>query len=49
MRPSLLVFLASLTALVGCYQATLDTGATPPTTVIEQRWASGWIFGLVLP
>jgi hypothetical protein len=49
MRPRSLAFLASLTVLVGCYHATIDTGAKPSTTVIENHWASGWIFGLVPP
>ena len=49
MRPRSLVLLASLTALVGCYHTTIDAGARPSTTVIEKRWAPGWIFGLVPP
>jgi hypothetical protein len=33
----------------GCYHATIETGATPSTQVIEQPWSSGWIYGLVPP
>jgi Bor protein len=33
----------------GCYHATVETGATPSTEVINNSFASGWIFGLVPP
>ena len=33
----------------GCNHATIDTGLTPSTEKIEDKWASGWIFGLVPP
>lgn len=32
-----------------CYHATVNTGLRPGTTQIENKWASGWIFGLVPP
>ena len=32
-----------------CYHATIETGATPSTTVIRKGFASGWIYGLVPP
>lgn len=35
--------------LGGCYHATIETGAKPSTVVVEKKWASGWIFGLVPP
>lgn len=35
--------------LGGCYHATIETGAKPSTVVVEKKWASGWIFGLVAP
>lgn len=38
-----------ITILSGCYHATVTTGATPSTEVVEQRFASGWVFGLVPP
>ena len=38
-----------LVAALGCYHATVDTGLTPSTVVVEKSWASGWIFGLVPP
>ena len=41
----------SLAAIVltGCYHATINTGRTPSTQVVEKAWASGWIYGLVPP
>jgi hypothetical protein len=38
-----------MVALLGCYHATIDTGVAPSNRVIEKKWASGWIFGLVPP
>jgi hypothetical protein len=38
-----------LVLLAGCYHATVETGVTPSTVVIEKSFASGWIFGLVPP
>ncbi|HEY6159199.1 MAG TPA: Bor family protein [Gemmatimonadales bacterium] len=32
-----------------CYHATVETGLTPSTVVVEKAWASGWIYGLVPP
>ena len=40
---------AAALILGGCYHATINTGKTPSPTVIEQAWASGWIFGLIPP
>jgi hypothetical protein len=40
---------ASLIALGGCYHATVETGATPSTVVIDKSFASSWIYGLVPP
>ena len=33
----------------GCFHAQVTTGLTPGPTVIEQSFASGWIYGLVPP
>ena len=41
--------LVSLLLLGGCYHATVETGATPSTVVIDQSFASSWIYGLVPP
>jgi hypothetical protein len=41
--------LIGMVALLGCYHATIDTGVAPSNRVIEKKWASGWIFGLVPP
>ena len=45
---SLLVALAVLVT-AACYHATVETGATPSTTVIKKSFASSWIYGLVPP
>ena len=39
----------SFIALAGCYHATVETGATPSTVVIDRSFASAWIYGLVPP
>jgi hypothetical protein len=36
-------------ALTACYHATIDTGRSPSPEIINQPWASGWIYGLVPP
>ncbi len=38
-----------LIAAPACYHATVDTGLTPSTIVVDKSWASGWIYGLVPP
>lgn len=38
-----------LIAAAACYHATVDTGLTPSTVVVDKSWASGWIYGLVPP
>ncbi len=48
-RFSKLVPAALLLALPACYHATIDTGLTPSTTVVEKAWASSFIGGLVPP
>ncbi len=48
-RLSQVAVVASLVALAGCYHATIDTGLTPSTVVIDKSWASGWLWGLVPP
>ncbi len=40
---------ALLILLAGCYHATVETGATPSTVVIDKEFASSWIYGLVPP
>ncbi len=45
-----LVLLAFMTVgATGCYHATIETGLTPSSEVIEESSASGWLFGLVPP
>jgi Bor protein len=43
------VRVALLILLAGCYHATVETGATPSTVVIDKSFASAWIYGLVPP
>ncbi|HWZ28871.1 MAG TPA: hypothetical protein VNX15_09935 [Gemmatimonadales bacterium] len=40
---------ALLVSTAACFHATIETGLAPSTTVIEESFASGWIFGLVPP
>jgi len=50
MRPRLAITVIGTVLLsAGCYHATIETGLTPSTQVIEKPWASGWILGLVAP
>ena len=44
-----LILAALLFVLPGCYHATIDTGLTPGTEVIHQKFASCWVYGLVPP
>ena len=48
MRRTLLV-LALVVLFPACYHATVTTGLRPSTVKIEDRWADGWIYGLVPP
>ena len=41
--------LTTTLVLTACYHATIDTGLTPSTQVLEQSFASSWIYGLVPP
>jgi hypothetical protein len=41
--------IAASIALSACYHATIETGLTPSTQVLEQSFASSWIYGLVPP
>ncbi len=47
LRPLALV--AMLLTLSACYHATIQTGLAPSGQTIEEKWASGWIYGLVPP
>lgn len=44
-----LLIVAALFVTTGCYHATIDTGRTPSTKVVEKPFASSWIYGLVPP
>jgi hypothetical protein len=41
--------LAAVALTVGCYHATIETGLQPNGQTITQKWAVGWIHGLVPP
>jgi hypothetical protein len=43
------LYAVALIGLAGCYHATVETGATPSTVVIDKSFASAWIYGLVPP
>jgi hypothetical protein len=47
-RPRIAVTCCAL-LLSACYHATIETGLTPSTVTLEQRWANSWIYGLVPP
>ena len=46
-RIGLLMMVAVLSA--GCFHATIETDLAPSNRRIENKWASGWILGLVPP
>ncbi len=46
-RIGLLMVLGALSA--GCFHATIETDLEPSSRTIENKWASGWILGLVPP
>lgn len=48
-HPVKLLPVASLLVLAACYHATIDTGLSPSPEMINQPWASGWVYGLVAP
>ncbi len=45
----ILLLLGVALLLPGCYHATIETGRSPSPQTIEQKWAKGWIYGLVPP
>jgi hypothetical protein len=49
LKRSIVVILLSGVLAAGCYHATVETGLTPSTVVIEESFASCWIYGLVPP
>ena len=48
MKKTLLAATATL-VLSGCYHAMIETGLPPSAQTLENKWASGWIYGLVPP
>ena len=50
MKKSLFALLTvAALASTGCYHATVTTGLTPGTIVIDQPWAMSFVYGLVPP
>ncbi|MCE2439926.1 MAG: Bor family protein [Candidatus Latescibacteria bacterium] len=49
MRRFTRMLLLCVVVFSGCYAATIETGKTPSTRVVENNWAAGWIYGLVPP
>lgn len=47
MKYLLPVLLAVSLLVTGCYQARMTTGKAPSDTVVEKKWASSFIYGLV--
>lgn len=45
----MLAIAASAAVLGACYHATIDTGLAPSNQVITEKWAAGWILGLIPP
>ena len=45
----LLLLLTLVLLPTACYHATINTGLRPSTMKIENKWATGWIYGLVPP
>jgi hypothetical protein len=43
-----LILMGSI-SLTGCYHATIHTGLEPSNRTVGNKWASGWIYGLVPP
>jgi hypothetical protein len=46
---SLLSAAGAVLVLAGCFHATIETGLAPSTTVIDQPWAMGFVYGLIPP
>lgn len=49
MRKIVWMAVAGSALLPACYHATVETGAAPSATVIEESFASSWVYGLVPP
>ena len=43
------VLFLGVAASTGCYHATVVTGATPSTEVVEKKWANSFLWGIVPP
>ena len=48
-RLSSLVGVGALVLSAGCYRAVVETGQPASTTIIQNEWASSFIYGLVPP
>lgn len=43
------LLLTPVLLLLGCYHATVTTGLTPSNVVLNESFASSWVYGLVPP
>lgn len=48
-RTSYLILFGFTFVLAGCFHTTVTTGLPAGDVVIDQPWATGWLFGLVPP
>ena len=48
-QKQLALILVFALASTGCYHAMITTGLTPSTVTIDEKFATGWIYGLVPP
>lgn len=49
MRLTILIIACSTLFITGCYHANISTGLEPSNEVIDNTFASAWIYGLVPP
>lgn len=49
MKKYLFLFITSAFLFTGCYHAQITTGLQPSAETYENKWATGWLFGLVGP
>jgi hypothetical protein len=48
-RPVSSTLVLALVSTMACYHATVLTGRAESSTIVEEQWAKGWVFGLIPP
>ena len=48
-KARMIAVLAAALTTGACYHATIETGLAPSGQVVENKWAMGWVHGLVPP